>query len=292
MSTYLEKLRAAAQEKTKNQQSQNFGENEWTPGEISTRIRILPLPDKGDGSPSYPYVTHSFHYIEGGRDDGKDIKLWVPKKVNKDGAQVDDPIDVVVAKLYDTKQEGEKTIAGKIKRKRNFFFNALIYEEGKEPQLKTVIDSSADGKLARQVCQIMGIPFCKDTNDGWFPDQKNDYDPDGNYYDLVSTSDGFDFKVKKTITGKNPWDFNYSESFALSKGARPLNKAELELAKKAPDLDNYVKYETDFHKIEGYLNRFLSNVGLVDRPSKGKVNAAPVESDIDDDDLREALLKD
>lgn len=306
-SSILDALRQQAQQTI--QEAPTTRDNEWLPTTTATKIRILPQPKAQDGSPTYPYRTHSFHWIEKGRDDGKDIKLWVPKMVKKDGILVADPIDEFVKKLYDTKLETEKKIAGKVKRKRNFFFNVIVYEEGKEPQLKVMIDSSADGKLARKICAIMGIPFCKDIEDKWFPDKTWKFDPDQTYYDLIDIKTGYDFKVKKTTSGSDPWSFNYDESFVITKGPRPLTSTELEMYASAPNLDNVVNLENDYHKIMEYFNRFLVSVGALDAPkktesrsyeaprnesrptipSKSSPSVSNEDDDLDEDDLRAAL---
>lgn len=303
-SSILDALRQQAQQSL--QQAPSIRDNEWMPTSVPTKIRILPLPKNSDGSPTYPYRTHSFHWIEKGRDDGKDIKLWVPKMVKKDGALVPDPIDEFVKKLYDTKLESDKKIAGKVKRKRNFFFNVIVYGEGTEPELKVMIDSSADGKLARKICTIMGIPFCKDLEDNWFPDKNWKFDPDQSYYDLIDTKTGFDFKVKKTPTGSDPWSFNYDESFVITKGPRALNSMELALYESAPNLDNVVSLETDYYKIMECFNRFLVSAGAIDAPkkteprapesrptipSKAVATVSSEDDDLDEDDIRAALAE-
>jgi hypothetical protein len=300
---YLEKLRQQAMAALDNGPKKYTNENEWVPTDVPTRVRFLPLPEK-EGKLNFPYMTHTYHYLQGGREDGKDIKLFVPKKVHKDGTLVEDPIDVFVRKLYDTKIESETKIAASLKRKRGFYFNAIVYEEGVSPQLKIIIDTSGEGKLARRICSVMGIPFCKDIDDKWFPDKDFQYDPDKPYFNLIDVTGGFDFKIKKSITGKNPWDFNYNESFPVSnKGPRPLSDIEVNMMKSAPDLHNYVSYESDYYKVEEYLNRVISNLGSIkldttpvkSAPVTAKTNyTAPVastsEDDLSEDDLRAQLL--
>jgi hypothetical protein len=303
----LDALRAQASQSIQEETEKGSAsrENEWLPTDKPTKIRLLPLQPLKDGTPTYPYRTHSFHWLEKGRDDGKDIKLWVPKKVNKDGVLVNDPIDDFVKKLYDTKLESEKKIAGKFKRKRNFFFNAIIYEEGKDPQLKVLIDSSADGKLARKICTIMGIPFCKDIEDKWFPDKNWKFDPDQTYYDLIDIKAGFDLKIKKTSIGSDPWAFNYDESFVITKGPRALSAEEKVLFDSSPNLDNFVNVETDYYKVMEYFNRSLASIGVIDSPKKETKSevksyksipevktSAAVDDDLDEDDLRAALSDD
>lgn len=301
---YLEKLRQQAMAALDNGPKRYASENEWAPTDIPTRVRFLPLPEK-EGKLNFPYMTHTYHYLQGGRDDGKDIKLFVPKKVNKDGVLVDDPIDLFVRKLYDTKIDSETKIAASLKRKRGFYFNAIVYEEGISPQLKVIVDTSGEGKLARRICSVMGIPFCKDIDDRWFPDKDFQYDPDKPYFNLIDTTAGFDFKIKKSITGKNPWDFNYNESFPVSnKGPRALSDVEVNMMKSAPDLHNYVSYENDYYKVEEYLNRVIGNLGSIKLdssnpksvPSTPKTNFVPptqqshTEDDLSEDDLRAQLL--
>ena len=301
---YLEKLRQQAMAALDNGPRKYTSENEWVPTDIPTRVRFLPLPEK-EGKLNFPYMTHTYHYLQGGRDDGKDIKLFVPKKLNKDGSMVEDPIDAFVRKLYDTKIDSEIKIAASLKRKRGFYFNAIVYEDGVAPQLKVIIDTSGEGKLARRICSVMGIPFCKDIDDKWFPDKDFQYDPDKPYFNLVDPTSGFDFKIKKSITGKNPWDFNYNESFPVSnKGPRPLSDVEMNMMKGASDLYNYVSYETDYHKVEEYLNRVIANLGSVKLDSSAPKSVpitqktpyipptpqSSTEDDLSEEDLRAQLL--
>ena len=298
--SYLEKLRASAI-KTLEENPKYSSDIEWAPTEVPTKVRFLPLPEV-EGKLNFPYVTHSYHYLQGANENGKDIKLYVPKKVIRDGREVEDPIDSFVRKLYDTKIESEKKIASSLKRKRAFYFNALVYEDGVTPQLKVIIDTSGEGKLARRICSVMGIPFCKDIDDKWFPDKDFVYDPDKPYFDLVSMTEGFDFKIKKSITGKDPWNFDYNESFPITnKGFRILTDAELTLASKASDLHSYVNYTSDFNEVEAYLNRAIANVGgqpldvTQKTVSAPKVNAPKIsnpalDEELDEDDLRAQLL--
>lgn len=293
---YLESLRQSAIKQSTETKS-NSRDHEWVPTNTPTRVRILPIPSQ-DGKPRYPYMTHSFHYIVGGREDGKDVKLFVPKKVVKDGVSVDDPIDAFVAKLYAMKTPAEKEIAGALKRKRNFYFNALVYEDGKDVQLKTIIDSSSDGKLAQRVCSIMGLPFCKDIEDRWFPQKDFVFDPDKAYYNLIDPSAGYDLKVKKSVTGNNPWDFNYNESFPIMKAPRALGDLEINLMKAAPNLDTYVAYETNYYKVKEILDRYVGNLsgGAPAPKSSTPQHQAPSapsyedDSDISEEDLRNQLL--
>jgi hypothetical protein len=297
MSNYLEQLRAAATKMVNDTPTVSYGENEFKPTETPTKIRFLPIPERA-GELNYPYVTHSFHYMPGVRDDGKDMKLFVPKKVIQNGIEVEDPIDSFVKKLYDTKGEEERKIAGTIKRKRHFYFNVLVYEEGKDPQLKVLIDTSSEGKLAQRVCSIMGIPFCKSIEDRWFPFKDWRFDEDQMYYDLVSLDTGYDFKVKKSITGNDNWNFHYNDSNPITKGPRALSKSELDLIKGAQDLHTYVKYEKDWNVIDGYLKKFINNQTTsapVQQPPKSSPalsKAAVADDDISDDDLRAQLLGD
>lgn len=308
--SYLEKIRQQALSALQESPKSYSNENEWTPTEVPTRVRFLTLPEV-DGKLSFPYVTHTYHYLRGGRDDGKDIKLFVPKKVLKDGVEVEDPIDTFVRKLYDTKIESEKKVASELKRKRAFYFNALVYEDTVTPLLKVIVDTSGEGKLARRVCSVMGLPFCKDTEDKWFPDKDFSFDPDKPYYDLVSPTEGYDFKIKKSVTGKDPWSFDYNESFPITnRGPRTLAPNEASLVRSAADLYTYVKYETDYYKVEEYLNRAVGKLSsekpesksysVPSKPSSSRdtsyttlgsaKNATAVEEELDEDDLRAQLL--
>jgi hypothetical protein len=302
--SYLEKIRQQAINALQETPKSYNNDAEWSPTETPTKVRFLELPEVS-GKLNFPYITHTHHYLKGGREDGKDIKLFVPKKVIKNGVEVEDPIDAFVRKLYDTKVESERKVASEFKRKRAFYFNALVYEDGINPQYKVIIDTSGEGKLARRICSVMGLPFCKDIDDKWFPDKDFSFDPDKPYYDLINASNGYDFKIKKSVTGKDPWNFDYNESFPITnKGARPLTEAELNMTRNAKDLYSYVAYENDYFKVEEYLNRAISRLGgeIEQRVESPKYNvpnvkkAVPtitpthVEEELDEEDLRAQLL--
>lgn len=318
--SYLEQLRQVALKEMaepKTSSSTNKNEKEYYPEENKPlKVRILPR-FKDDGTFEYPYVTHTYHYLEKGLDGEKDIKLFVPRKVfsKEVNAYVNDPIDDHVAKMYETGNDTVKQFAGKIKRKRSFYFNALVYNEEGQPELKVLIDTSSDGKLATRICSIMGIPFCKDTQDRWFPDKKWEYDPDATYFDLVDLEEGFDLKVIKKKNGINPWDISYDQTFPVSnKGPRALN----DMDKKAMyingktigyDLNTYVKYVNNYDDVMKHFNLCLtkSMIGgqatpAVERPEsqtsnapkakKAEVTVAATPDDFNEDELKAQLLAD
>lgn len=318
--SYLEQLRQVALKEMaepKTSSSTNKNEKEYYPEENKPlKVRILPR-FKDDGTFEYPYVTHTYHYLEKGLDGEKDIKLFVPRKVfsKEVNAYINDPIDDHVAKMYETGNDTVKQFAGKIKRKRSFYFNALVYNEEGQPELKVLIDTSSDGKLATRICSIMGIPFCKDTQDRWFPDKKWEYDPDATYFDLVDLEEGFDLKVIKKKNGINPWDISYDQTFPVSnKGPRALNDAD----KKAMyingkaigyDLNTYVKYVNNYDDVMKHFNLCLtkSMIGgqatpTAERPEsqtsnapkakKAEVTVAATPDDFNEDELKAQLLAD
>ena len=320
--SYLEQLRQVAlKEMTEPKATTtNKNEKEYYPEENKgVKVRILPR-FKDDGTFEYPYVTHTYHYLEKGLDGEKDIKLFVPRKVfsKEVNAYVNDPIDDHVAKMYETGNDAIKSFAGKIKRKRSFYFNALVYNDEGQPELKVLVDTSSDGKLATRICSIMGIPFCKDTQDRWFPDKKWEYDPDATYFDLVDLEEGFDLKIIKKKNGINPWDISYDQTFPVSnKGPRALNDAD----KKAMyingktvghELNTYVKYVNNYDDVMKHFNLALAKSSIgggaivqsVERPEsqtsntpvtkvkKPEVAVAATPDDFNEDELKAQLLAD
>ena len=320
--SYLEQLRQVAlKEMTEPKATTtNKNEKEYYPEENKgVKVRILPR-FKDDGTFEYPYVTHTYHYLEKGLDGEKDIKLFVPRKVfsKEVNAYVNDPIDDHVAKMYETGNDAIKSFAGKIKRKRSFYFNVLVYNDEGQPELKVLVDTSSDGKLATRICSIMGIPFCKDTQDRWFPDKKWEYDPDATYFDLVDLEEGFDLKIIKKKNGINPWDISYDQTFPVSnKGPRALNDTD----KKAMyingksvghDLNTYVKYVNNYDDVMKHFNLALAKSSIgggaivqsVERPEsqtsntpvtkvkKPEVAVAATPDDFNEDELKAQLLAD
>lgn len=315
--SYLEQLRQVAlKEMTETKTTTYTNENEFYPEENKpVKVRILPR-FKEDGTFEYPYVTHSYHYLEKGLDGEKDIKLFVPRKVfSKDvNAYINDPIDDHVAEMYKTGTEAIKKFAGKVKRKRSFYFNALVYNDEGKPELKVLVDNSSDGKLASRICSIMGIPFCKDTQDRWFPDKKWEYDPDAAYFDLVDIDEGFDLKIIKKKNGINPWDISYDQTFPVSnKGARPLSAED----KKAMyingknighDLNTYVKYVDNYDVVMKHFNLSMTKANIgnststkpetqtseipVTKVKKPEVTVAATPDDFNEDELKAQLLAD
>lgn len=321
--SYLEQLRQVAlKEMTETKTTTSYNnEKEFYPEENKpVKVRILPR-FKEDGTFEYPYVTHSYHYLEKGLDGEKDIKLFVPRKVfsKEVNSYINDPIDDHVAKMYQTGNDKVKAFAGKIKRKRSFYFNVLVYNEEGKPELKVLVDNSSDGKLASRICSIMGIPFCKDTHDRWFPDKKWEYDPDATYFDLVDLEEGFDLKIIKKKNGINPWDISYDQTFPVTnKGSRALSETD----KKAMyingqsigyDLDNYIKYATDHDVIMKHFNLSLAKAGVIGgvevsesqtsvtpkttpTPTKtvkpAQVSVAATPDDFNEDELKAQLLAD
>ena len=318
--SYLEQLRQVALKEmteTKTTSNSNKNENEFYPEENKpVKIRILPR-FKEDGTFEYPYVTHSYHYLEKGFDGEKDIKLFVPRKVfsKEVNAHINDPIDDRVAEMYKTGTDAIKTFAGKIKRKRSFYFNALVYTDEGKPELKVLIDNSSDGKLASRICSIMGIPFCKDTQDRWFPDKKWEYDPDATYFDLVDIEEGFDLKIIKKKNGINPWDISYDQTFPVAnKGARALSAEDKKVMyingqHIGHDLNAYVKYVNSYDDVMKHFNLCMTKANIgnggsntkpetqtselpVTKVKKPEVTVAATPDDFNEDELKAQLLAD
>jgi hypothetical protein len=318
--SYLEQLRQVALKEmteTKTTSNSNKNENEFYPEENKpVKIRILPR-FKEDGTFEYPYVTHSYHYLEKGFDGEKDIKLFVPRKVfsKEVNAYINDPIDDRVAEMYKTGTDAIKTFAGKIKRKRSFYFNALVYTEDGKPELKVLIDNSSDGKLASRICSIMGIPFCKDTQDRWFPDKKWEYDPDATYFDLVDIEEGFDLKIIKKKNGINPWDISYDQTFPVAnKGARALSAEDKKVMyingqHIGHDLNTYVKYVNSYDDVMKHFNLCMTKANIgngssntkpetqtselpITKVKKPEVTVAATPDDFNEDELKAQLLAD
>jgi hypothetical protein len=173
-----------------------------------------------------------------------------------------DPIDKAVAEMYDTKEEALKLEAGKIKRKRNFYWNCIVYDADGNPEYKVLRDTTNEGKLTRVLCKKMGIPFFRDVEDNWLgedgaADVEGDEDEQPDYVDLLDTEEGHDFYIVKKVTGKNNWDFNFEDSYA-SKKARELTDAETELLEQRVDLTTYINYIEDIDEVSKKLAAYLN----------------------------------
>jgi hypothetical protein len=278
----LDAMRDKLLAKAKEAASRNRG-NEFTPDFGTTMVRLLPQKDPED---VLPYFTHAYHYlpIDGGK------YVYTPRKFKVGGTDENpvvqiDPIDEAVARWYQqaniTKNDKLKSIAGTIKRKRHFFFQCIVLDEpDPEKKFKILVDRSNDGKLAKVICRIMGIPFFKDVQDNFVDQSSTKIDPDADYYDLMDIEEGHDLKIKKVQDGVQTWDISYTDSLAIKK-ARPLDKDERVLLEKRIDLKTYIKYETDYEVVNSMLKRFMETMPAMLENFGEEVAKAPVEEQKD-----------
>lgn len=287
--SYLEMARQKAKEKASTAKT-GKNDQEFTPGEAGKyRIRLLP-PLKADEG-QLPYHTHSFHFLPGAGKEKKGEYVYSKKYYGDER----DPIDKTVSEMYDTQEENLKKEAGKIKRKRNYYWNALVYDADGNVEFKVLRDTTSEGKLTRILCQTMGIQFFRDVEDNWVGDEDTQGDEDRDYIDLLDTEEGHDFYVVKKITGKNPWDFNFESSYA-AKSARALTKEEEGLLEKRVDLENYVEYIEDINVVQKKLEAYLNGSEEVedisdedDKPAKKPASKTPPKGNkkpavVDDED--------
>lgn len=267
---FLELARQKAKEKAAQAQSKTSNGNEFTPKEAGKyRIRLLPPIGAEDGK--LPYHTHSFHYLENIGKDKKGEYVYSKKQYDTER----DPIDKAVSEMYDTKEDSLKAIAGKIKRKRNYYWNCIVYDAEGNAEFKVLRDTTSEGKLTRILCQVMGLPFFRDVEDNWVGDEDTQGDEDRDYIDLLDTEEGHDFYVVKKVTGKNPWDFNFETSYA-SKKPRALSEEELELLEQRVDLENYIEYIEDVDVVKSKLEEYLNGDSAGD--DEDEVPVAPKKS--------------
>lgn len=288
--SYAERIRENQRKKAQEAASKNTGNpNEWSPTEEGTwRVRVLPPVDltnnifnkegdqigtKGEEDEFF-YMTHSYHFFEGMGPSGKGLFLWTPREftITKNGKEivVKDPIDEQVAEMYEiarkTDDEDLKKLAGKIKRKRQYFANILLYQKNEDgefsPVYKILRDSTNEGKLISQICKAMGLPFFRDVQEEWVVASSLEIDEDDDVYDLLSTDEeGHDFKIKRTKTGKENWDFDYTNSNVVKQG-RALSADEIELLEERVDLRNYVQYcsyEEALEALEEFKKKYLED---------------------------------
>lgn len=324
--SYAERFRAQQRKKAKEAATKTGADpREWVPSDGTHRIRILPPIQKDN--PNYEeelklhkkdpkkhpkpeqkidddffYMTHAYHFLEGVGNGGKGTLLWTPRNFVVDGKTVGDPIDEAVSQLYETarreKNESMKKEAGKIKRKRQFFINIILYTEN-GPEYRILKDTSNEGKLVQQICLHMGFPFYRDVQDEWVIEESLEEDDERDYVDLVDVEVGHDFKIKREKTGSENWDISYLRSTPV-KDERPLTDEERALLDERVDLRNYVQYCT-YDQAKSALEEYFggSEDGVVsydndDDDEEVEVPKAPVRSkknrpkpkqeEVDDDD--------
>lgn len=299
---YLDLARKKAKEKADSGKKPS-NEKEFTPKDAGKyRIRLLP-PLKADEG-QLPYHTHSFHYLPNIGKEKKGEYVYSKKQYGTER----DPIDKAVSEMYDTKEEALKSEAGKIKRKRNSYWNAIVYDADGNPTYKVLRDTTNEGKLTRILCQVMGIPFFRDVEDNWVGDEETQQDEDRPFVDLLDIEEGHDFFIVKKVTGKNPWDFNFESSYASQK-SRPLTDEEKALLNERVDLETYIDYIEDIEVVKTKLEEYLSGDEAITeddeeeevkpatrpasktatRPAPKKTSKTVIEDDIDIDDLSEQL---
>lgn len=281
--SYADRIREKQHKKAKEAASRSGGDpREWTPTEGTYRIRVLPPVEivnenyetelkahkknpKKNPKPKksieddFFYMTHAYHFLDGVGNEGRGTLLWTPRTFNVDGESVKDPIDEAVAQLYETarreKNDEMKGIAGKIKRKRQYFANIILYtDEGMEYRI--LKDTTNEGKLIQQLCMHMGFPFYRDVQDEWVVKESLELDEDRDYFDLIDIEAGHDFKIKREKTGDENWDISYQKSIPLKK-PRTLTEEEMELLEERTDLRNlvdYCNYETAKECLESYFD--------------------------------------
>ena len=227
-------------------------------------------------------MTHAYHFFENVGSEGKGKLLYTPKNFELDGKIVKDPVDEVVAQLYDTgrkeNDDSMKAIGSKIKRKRHFFMNIILCTED-GPVFKVLKDTSNEGKLIKEICKHAGFPFFRDVQDEWVVAETLEVDEDQVIVDLISVDEGHDFKIKRVKTGNENWDFAYDTSIPVQK-QRPLTEEEIEeFLSQRVDLRDYVQYE-DYDTVKTTLDNYFDEVVDVD---------TDVDEDDDDDDDEEEV---
>lgn len=298
--SYADKVREQMAKKAEQAATSRGSSAEYVPDFGSVKVRLL--PPIGYPNDIQFYYTHSFHFIEGAGAEGKGKFLWSKKTYeDENGNKIKDPIDVAVDNFYKANDETYTKLAGKIKRKRHFFMRAILVDEP-DPEKKFIIlkDNSADGKLIRKLASIMGIPFMRDVEDEWWDKASLDIDGDKKTYDLLDPEEGFDLKITKKKTGKNPWDVSYDESFAVGK-ARALTDEERQIMEdNQVDLKTIVNYEQSLTVVQSALDEFIdrfspggASVSKAPKASpKPRMKAEEAEADDDTDDVSEAELLD
>lgn len=253
----LDQMRAKLLAKAKDAASSGRNPLEYTPDLGEVKVRLLPPIDPED----LFYTTHSYHYlpIDGGK------YVYTKRKYMVNGVQKNDPIDDAVAQWYSLSKREQNEAIGKIagtaKRKRHFFFNVILVDEpDPEKKFRILVDRSNDGKLAKKICKIMGIPFFRDVQDNWVDKNSLNIDEDADYFDLIDIENGHDLKIKKASNGSNTWDITYDDTVAVKK-ARPLTEEERELLEKRVDLKNYIEYEENYGTIKELLEQFVESIG-------------------------------
>lgn len=286
---YLAGIREALNKELENRKSDsnNTSDLEFVPEIGKTyKVRIIPTfyTFGKDDSLSIPYWMDSFHYIEGVEQGGKGPYVYSKPDYVVDGKTVMCPIDKVVKDMYDSKEKDLEKMAAAIKRKRHYKFGVIVYEIDGEPVTpiyRIMKDTSAQGKLAKLICRLIGIPFVADAiqTKPWI--EKFEPLPKGKKtYDLLSEENGHDLVVKRTkgrefrIPG-NPqalYEVDYSESFPYEE-ERALTKEDFAIIKEAKDLKTLQSYIETFEEVEAVLKEYQGN--LSSKPKEKSEGNAP-----------------
>lgn len=265
----------------------DYNKDQVVPAFGKTKVRIIPgkYSFGEEAENELFYWNSAFHFLPGQSKDEKGEFIFT-NQTFPDGSQC--PIDEAVEQMFNTEDKEIKAIASQIKRKRAYYFHALLLEEGKEPKLIILKDNTSEGKLANKICTIMGMPFVKDATQKrpWII--KTDIAEGKPLYDLIDLDKGHDLLIDKRkgkqfalTNGGFGHDIDYSETFAMSE-PRALTEKERELIKELPDLKALNKVETDRAVVEKKLSAFLKKVqvaeGIASAPTEGKPtpSAAPV----------------
>ncbi len=262
---YLEAMRAKANKAVEEGSKKGTGNSlEFVPPIGKTKVRLLPPISEDD----YFYQTHSYNYVPNGGTDGQGVMLWTQKKY--DGERC--PVDEAAAQFYDSNDEAMRKLGSQIKRKRRFYFNAILVDEP-DPAKKFVVlvDNTNEGKLTTQICKAMNIPLIRDVEDNWIDQKVITVDPDEEGFDLLDPTAGYDFIIVKSEDvvpiggGKTIKKASY-EGSKPAKSPRALTEEEFEIMEeKRVDLKKFVTYEKDVNKVKAALQRFIDGAPEEDK---------------------------
>ncbi len=247
------------------------------------KLRLLPPINDED---VFFYRTHSYNYLHGVGENGDDLIFYSRKQLrDKNDKLVKNPIDVLVADIYKSEDKDLITkIASPSKRKRKFYFNALLIEEGKPSRYVTFVDATNRGEVTKKICELMDIPFARDTEDGWFEEIVASDEP----VDLLSIEDGFDITITKVKNGKDNWDVEYK--VVPSRNSRALTKDEKKLLASRVDLEKLIKYEDKLSVINDMLRKLTGDEDVeVQSNSKTKSKKQNDLNEVSEDELDEEL---
>jgi ribosomal protein L23 len=275
-----EKLRKNLGQALEDNQS-DYNKDQIVPDYGKTKVRIIPgmysFGEKGENE--LFYWNSAYHFLPGATKEEKGEYVFT-NQAFADGSSC--PIDEAVEELFKTKDEKIRSIASQIKRKRVYYFHAILYKEGEAPKLVIIKDNTSEGKLANKICTLMGMPFVKDATQKrpWII--KTELAEGKQLFDLIDLDKGHDllidkrkgkaFKLPNGATGN---DIDYSETFAYSE-PRALTAEERELIKELPDLKTINKIETDRSVVEAKLNKFMSKVQIEESSGPEEKASAPV----------------